>query len=258
MALILGALIFHLVVGLPAVAMETTDYIDTNRPSFMFSPLVVPRGSIQVENGTVYQNLRHGGDFFDIPETQVRLGLTKRAEFQMFVPNFLLLQQERDAVTLTGASNINELGIKYQLPALKKFQATLIGSMNLPTGSKSTRIPGVAPVLRLPYSYPIGKWSIMGMQSLLVLNKGRDVQYQPDVMVSYSPTPRIGLFAEYVGFVTHRLPDVNFAHFGAVFKPAHHHQLDAHFGVGLNKAAPAIFVGAGYSYRFDKIANLLH
>lgn len=98
----------------------------------------------------------------------------------------------------------------------------------------------------------------MGMQSLLVLNKGRDVQYQPDVMLSYSPTNRIGFFAEYVGFITHRLPDVNIAHFGAVFKPARHHQLDAHFGVGLNKSAPAIFVGAGYSYRFDKLAHFLH
>ncbi len=154
-AIILCVFVTYMIALGPALAMETTDFIDTNRPSFMFSPLVVPRGSIQLESGTQYQRFQHGGDYFDIPETQVRVGLTKRAELQMFVPNFVILQPQHGDPTATGATNIGELGIKYQLPAIKKFQATVIGSMTLPTGSKSTSLPGVQPVFRLPYSYPI-------------------------------------------------------------------------------------------------------
>src|SRR5271155_1934501 len=34
-------------------AMDQTDDIDTNRPSFMDSPLVVPKGRLQPENGAL-------------------------------------------------------------------------------------------------------------------------------------------------------------------------------------------------------------
>lgn len=229
--------------------MEKTDDIDTNRPSFMFSPLVLPRGSIQVENGTVYQHIPHGVTYFDIPETQVRVGWSRRAEFQMFVPMFVLI--DRSDRQLNAASNLNEVGIKYQLPAIKKFQPTVIAALNIPTGNRVILGPGVQPVFRAPWGYPIGKWSIMGMQSLLVLNSGRDVQYQPDFMLVRSITPRLNAFVEYLGVFTHHARGVSLIHFGSTWKVARHHQLDVHWGFGLNRTAPAAFVGAGYSYRFD-------
>lgn len=73
-----------------AGAMDKTEDIDTNRPSFMFSPLVVPKGSVQLESGGLYQHFRKGINYFDASETQVRLGLTKRAELQLFVPYYYI------------------------------------------------------------------------------------------------------------------------------------------------------------------------
>ncbi len=236
------------------LALEKTDFIDTNRPSFMFSPLVVPQASVQLENGTLYQHLQHGGTYYDISETQVRLGLTGRTEFQMFVPSFVLLRQAHAPATTAGASDLTEVGFKHQFPTVKKFQITFIGAMNLPTGSKTISGSGVEPVFRMPWAYPIkGGWQIMGMQSLLLLNSGGALEYEPDFMLSKSFGPRAGLFAEYGGFFTQGRAGLSIAHFGAVYRPARHHQLDVQCGFGLNKSAPAAFVGAGYSYRFDHL-----
>jgi hypothetical protein len=234
-----------------ARAMEQTDDIDTNRPSFMFSPLVLPKGSLQLENGTLYQHFDHGITYWDASETQVRVGITRQAEFEMFVPNFVLQHQAHTDIYEAGASDLSEVGIKYQLPTIQKFQPTLIAAMNIPTGSKTISGSGVEPFFRAPWSYPIKTWSIMGMQSLLVLNSGRNTQYQNNFMITKSITPRTGVFTEYEGVFTHHANGFSIMHFGAIWKIARDHQVDIQWGFGLNKSAPAALVGAGYSFRLD-------
>lgn len=235
-------------------AMETTDDIETNRPSFMFSPLVLPRGALQFENGTLYQHYQHGGTYFDASETQVRLGLTKSTEFEMFVPTFVLFHQEHTQTTDAGVSDLSEVGFKHQFPAIKNFQATFIGALNIPTGSVMISGRGVQPVFRVPWSYSLSKtWSLMGMQSLLLINDGRDLEYEPDFMLNKAITRRLSAFIEYGGFFIHHAYPVNLIHFGAVQKLNKNNQIDMQWGFGMNKAAPAAFVGAGYSVRFDRL-----
>lgn len=238
-----------------ASALEKTDDIDTNRPSFMFSPLVVPRSSIQLENGLLYSHIPLGGrDAFDLSETQIRVGLTDRTEFQMFVPNFFLIRRQNED-TFTGVSDLGEVGFKHQLPALKKFQLSLIPSVNLPTGNRFISGPGVQAVLRAPWSYPLSKKvSLMGMNSLLVLNSGRNLQYQPNLMLTGAVGCKASVFAEYAGFFTQDFPSIQLAHFGTLYRPKRNHQIDVHFGFGLDKTSPAAFVGAGYSFRFDSLS----
>jgi hypothetical protein len=239
-----------------ASAMEKTDYIDTNRPSFMFSPLVVPRASVQLENGLLERFARQRIRSFDIAETQVRVGLTERTEFQMFVPTFLLIDKAEEG-TIAGVTDLQEVGFKHQLPPFKKFQLSLIPSIDIPTGTRRLGGPnsGVHPVLRAPWSYQLTDGlSIMGMQSLLLLNSGRDLQYQPNLMLNKSFGPKVITFIEYAGFFTHHLPNIQFAHFGGEYRPKRNHQADLHFGFGLNSTSPTAFVGAGYSYRFDKLS----
>ena len=240
-----------------SLAIENTDDIDTNRPSFMFSPLVVPKGSLQFENGTVYDHFQHGGTSVDLPETQVRLGLTKTTEFQMFVPNAVMFQPNSSTSFNGGASDLNEIGLKHQFPKFKKFQATFIGALNVPTGSRQISSGGTQPVFRIPWSYPLSsKWSIMGMQSLRVLNSGRDVIYEPDFMLTrdLDSRGRLTIFSEYGGYFAQNANGISIAHFGVVWKPARNHQLDMQWGFGMSKTAPAAFVGFGYSFRLDNLA----
>jgi len=235
-------------------AMDKTEDIDTNRPSFMFSPLVVPQGSVQLENGGLYQHFQHGINYFDASETQVRLGVTKRAELQMFVPYYVGTHQSHTGDTVSGVTDLGEVGIKYQIGPIKKLQLSVIPSVNIPTGSQAVSGRGVQGLLRAPWAYPLNsKWSVMGMQSILLLNAGRDLQYQPDFMLNRSVGTKASVFAEYVGFFTQQAPSLQIAHFGGVYKAKPHHQIDMHFGFGLDKIAPTAFIGSGYSYRFDKL-----
>jgi hypothetical protein len=253
-----------LLAGTQAQALEKTDDIDTNRPSFMDSPLVVPKGSLQLENGTLFQHFQHGLNYYDIPETEVRMGITKATEFQMFVPDYVVFHQQSSPLdpgsssNRAGVSDIQEAGIKHQFPLIfKDLQLTFIGGVTVPTGRRLISTGGVQPVFRMPWGKPLNKkWSIMGMQSVLVLDSGRDVQYQNFCMLNRSIGARTSIFGEYGGFYTQGSAPLNIAHFGAVRKLNKNTQIDMQFGFGMNKAAPAAFVGAGYSFRFDRIPGI--
>lgn len=95
----------------PANALTKSDDIDTNRPSFTSSPLVVLRGSWQLENGGLYQHFQHGINYFDASETQVRFGLAKRTEFQMFGPSWVLLHTRGSGIAspTTARANISSI-----------------------------------------------------------------------------------------------------------------------------------------------------
>jgi len=233
-------------------ALEKTDDIDTNRPSFCQSPLVVPDGSFQVENGTLYQHFQHGLTFFDVPENQVRLGLFKHTEFQMNTPNMVLFNQ--GASTYAGTSGLGEVGLKKQIGPYKRFTASVVAGTFIPTGSKLISGTSVMPVVRVPYSIQLSKnWALCGMQSIIITDSHGDIQYQPFVMLTRAIGRKASLFAEYGGFFQqnfHR-PELQMSHFGGVYKINRHHQVDVQFGFGLSSNAPAAFVGVGYSYRFD-------
>jgi Putative MetA-pathway of phenol degradation len=273
----LNLFVWFVLASSQAWALESTEDIDTNRPSFMDSPLVVPKGSLQLENGTLYQHFQHGLTYYDIPETEVRLGLTKKTEFQMFVPNWVLLHsvgsstvnlsninpslaaiQTTPSSTRQGVSDLNEIGIKHQLPTLfKDLTVSVIGGVTVPTGRNFISGTGVQPVIRAPWGKALPKnWSINGMQSILVVNSGSDVQWQNFWLLNKTFGTRTSVFIEYAGFYTHGAAPSNIIHFGVVRKLNRHNQIDTHFGFGLNQAAPAAFVGVGYSFRFDGLPLL--
>jgi hypothetical protein len=261
----LAVWLISLLISHPAQAMEQSDDIDTNRPSFMDSPLVVPKGSLQFENGSLYQHFQHGLNTVDLPETEVRLGLTKSTEFQMFVPNYELFHQQSSSLpsgntstTTSGVSDIQEAGFKHQFPLIAKdLQLSFIGGVTVPTGLRLISTGGVQPVIRAPWSKPLNKkWSVMGMQSILVLNSGRSAQYQNFFMLNRAIGARSSVFAEYGGFYTQGSAPLNIAHFGAVRKLNKNTQIDLQFGFGMNQAAPAAFIGAGYSFRLDRLPGI--
>jgi hypothetical protein len=261
--------------SLSAFALTEADDIDTNRPSFMDSPITVPKGSLQFENGTLYQHFQHGVNYYDLSETELRLGITQRTEFQMFVPQWVMFYTQAsslDSISAAssastsplsstsgstfqnGVSDITEPGIKHQFgPFFKDLTVSVIGGVTVPTGRRLISGGGVQPVIRMPWSKGVTKnWSIMGMQSLLVID-GRDVQWQNFWMANRAIGKRTSIFLEYAGFYTHHAAANNIAHFGVVRKVNKNNQVDMHFGIGLDQTAPAAFVGVGYSFRFDRL-----
>lgn len=248
---ILLAILIELFLCSAACAMEKSEYIDTNRPSFCQSAIVVPKGSLQIESGTLYQYFPHGINYFDMPETQIRLGLLKHTEFQVFTPNYTLINDPHQKL-INGVTDIEELGLKQELLNLKRFQLALIAGVNVPTGNKYFQGGGTQPVIRLPYAIPLGKgFYFYGMESIGLINHGRDVIFQPFAMIQKNFGLKSSLFAEYGGFFAHKQSAQNIAHFGGEYRPNRNQQIDLHWGFGLNQSAPRVLIGAGYSYRFD-------
>ncbi|MBX9719841.1 MAG: transporter [Candidatus Obscuribacterales bacterium] len=233
-------------------ALEKSDDIDTNRPSFCQSALVVPVGSIQLENGGLYQHFQHGLTQVGVPENELRIGLLKRTEFQMFSPNMILLNQSRS--TFAGTTGLQEVGLKQQIGPFKRLTASLVGGVNVPTGSKLLSGTAVMPVFRIPYSIQLSKnLAFCGMQSIIVTQPHGNIQWQPFVELTRSLGKKSAVFAEYAGFFQQNAhgPGQSILHFGGEYRLNRHNQLDLHFGFGMSKTAPAAFVGFGYSYRFD-------
>lgn len=241
----------------PVLAATSDDAIDTNRPSFMFSPIVVPKGSLQLENGTLFSGLRRGHWAYDIPETQVRLGVTPTTELQLSVPNYNLRRQANlgkiaGSQYVSAAGDLSEIGFKQQLGKPGRFNASIVADVTVPTGSSRLSAGGTQAAFRLPYSFALNSnWALCGMQSLLILNKGHNLQWQPDVLICRNIGSRAACFMEYGGFFTQHQPAVNILHFGGVYKVTRRQQIDAQFGFGTNSSAPSAFVGVGYSLRVD-------
>src|ERR1700722_7902313 len=67
----------------------TTDpEIITDRPDVTESSVVVPKGSLQLENGLTWTN-DHGQRTLDLSETLIRFGLSDRTELRIVAPNYL-------------------------------------------------------------------------------------------------------------------------------------------------------------------------
>jgi hypothetical protein len=251
--LLFGALLLNSFLVAPGYSLSKDDDIDTNRPSFMDSPLVVPKGSLQFENGSLYSRFQHNTHSYDAPETEVRLGLLKHTEFQMFTPNWVLSQGK--GALRGGVADLGEAGIKQEIPnPIKGLNLAFIGGVNIPTGRSSISTSGPGMVLRAPWTKALTKnWSAGGMQSILLLNNGRNLQWQNFNLLCRSFGPRTSAFVEYAGFYTQDNFPTNLIHFGVVRKLNKNTQADIHFGFGLNKAAPAAFVGGGFSFRLDRL-----
>src|ERR1700720_4297958 len=62
--------------------------IVTDRPDITESSIVVPKGSLQAENGVTWTN-DHGQRTFDVSETLLRLGVARQTELRFGAPNYL-------------------------------------------------------------------------------------------------------------------------------------------------------------------------
>ena len=62
--------------------------IVTDRPDITESSIVVPKGTLQFENGLTWTG-DHGQTTLDLSETLVRFGISDRSELRIVAPNYL-------------------------------------------------------------------------------------------------------------------------------------------------------------------------
>jgi hypothetical protein len=226
--------------------------IVTDRPDVTESSIVVPKASLQIENGATLTT-DHGFQTFDLSESLIRLGVSSRTEIRLVVPNYLGGFTGAEA---TGFGDI-ALGMKQQLgPVAGGFDLAVILAVSLPTGSRQVSSHGYDPFIKFPWSKELKSgWSIGGMQSLFwnTDDHRRNGDWQPTFYVEKEITKRCDAFVEYAGDFFQRGAPNEIAHFGTAYRITNRQQVDFHFGFGVSNAAPSRFFAIGYSIRIDKL-----
>jgi hypothetical protein len=118
--------------------------IATDRPAVTNSSVVVPSGSLQVENGFLETGAQ-GQSVVDAPESLVRFGLARTTELRFTVPDYF------HNLTSNGGSGFGDfaIGVKQQLGPMHGFDVSVIAFLSFPTGANSVSSGGYDPGLQL-------------------------------------------------------------------------------------------------------------
>jgi hypothetical protein len=226
--------------------------INTDRPDVTESSVVVPRGSLQIENGAAWTS-DHGSHSVDLSETLIRFGILNKTELRLVVPNYF------DSIGRTGSrSGFGDLalGVKQQLgPLPGDVDLAVIIAVSLPTGSSGVTSGGYDPFIKFPWSKELKDgWSVGGQQSLFwnTDDNRRNLTWEPTQYLEKQIAKPLDVFVEYAGDYLQRGNSRQLLHFGAAYKITPVNQLDFHFGLGLTQATPNHFFAVGYSIRFDR------
>jgi hypothetical protein len=245
----------HALAAAPADAAacpDTGSAIATDRPDVTNSSLVVPTGSLQLENGV---NRLVGADTTTVNATDSRLraGLADCLELLADLPSY-------SGPTRGRAPG----GVSDLTPAVKRQLAPLPGDVvvsavvgiALPTGDARIAPRGVNPYLQLPWSRELaGGWSLSGMVTAFWLpHRDHAVPtVEPTLVLGRALDARIELFVEYVADIVARTSTSQLINTGSSLRLTPTQQIDIHGGFGVAGDAPRWFVGVGYSLRLDQV-----
>ena len=137
-----------------------TDVIATDRPDTTNSSLVVPFGSLQVENGINWA-VHQGSQVLDASETRARLGVAHCSEVLVDVPNYFIAL---NGLASSQLSNFT-VSIKRQLfPERRSFSLSASAGFGFPVGHSGDSDAFYTPYVQFPWSLAVADdWSVNGM-----------------------------------------------------------------------------------------------
>ena len=213
--------------------------------------IVVPSGSLQVENGIV-QTVSLGQTTYDAPETLLRFGVASKTELRLTTPDYF-----GRAETSSGFGDL-AVGIKQQLGPTLGFDISVVVSLSLPTGARAISSGGYDPSVQLPWSRSLSSnWTVAGMLSVYwPTEQGRrNTTGEATFLVDRQLTKAWDAFVEYAGDFPERGGPRHLLHIGSAYKLTANQQIDMHFGLGLSSAAVDHFIGVGYSFRLQAVRH---
>jgi Putative MetA-pathway of phenol degradation len=228
--------------------------IATDRPAVANSSVVVPTGSLQVENGFL-ETGSQGQSVIDGPESLVRFGVAKRTELRFTLPDYF------HNLNAGGGSGFGDFafGVKEQLgPTPGKFDISAILFLSFPTGTNSVSSGGYDPGIQVPWSRALStNWTAAGMFSVYwpTLGRRRNVTGESTFLLDRQMTKPWDVFVEYAGDFPENGGPRHLLHFGTALKMTKEQQIDFHVGVGLSSAAVDHLIGIGYSFRIQAIRH---
>jgi hypothetical protein len=234
---------------------STRDEIATDRPDVTNSSLVVPAGSLQIENGVNFST-RDGDRFVDGTNTRLRAGIANCLEFLVDMPTYFANVRGSQG---SGFSDVTP-ALKWQIsPVPGKVDLSAVFGVALPTGSSGVAGPGAQPYLQFPWSWELrGGWGLSGMftEFFRPAEPTSKLITEATFAIEKKVTERASLFVEYVGDYPENGSSAQLLNSGGLYRLSPNQQVDFHVAVGLNHNAPRYIVGIGYSARFDELFSV--
>ena len=248
-ALARPASVAHAADGCPNSASE----ISTDRPDVTNSSVVVPYGSLQVENGVDWTD-RQRSDVISGTATRVRFGVARCTEVLADVPTYFYWLNGRAS---SGFSDL-VVSVKRELPVPYGFHLSATTGLGFPTGAGKISSHGYDPYVQFPWSRQIDDdWSLHGMFTVtwFTHQHKNNPTFEPTLSIERELGPTRDLFVEYVGDYPNHARPSQILDGGASWRVTRLEQIDFHVGIGLNSSSPDHFLGIGYSFRLDGLMN---
>jgi hypothetical protein len=231
------------------------DEIATDRPDVTNSSVVVPAGSLQIENGANF-SMRAGDRFVDGTNTRLRAGFANCLEFLVDTPTYFANVRSSEK---SGFSDVAP-ALKWQIsPIPGKIDLSAVFGVALPTGSAGIAGRGPQPYLQFPWSWELRSgWGLSGMLTELFRPSDPTSKRitETTFVIEKEVTERASLFVEYVSDYSQNGSPAQLLNSGGLYRLTPNQQVDFHVALGLNRNAPSYIVGVGYSMRFDGLFSL--
>lgn len=221
----------------------------TDRPDQTESSTIVPKGTLQIETGTIYEKDEPGESIslssLSLATTLLRWGITNSME--------LRLGSAYTRETLKNPLNKNEnngmdavdLGLKYALRSEqgKLPEMALILNAAIPTEEADENI---VPMLLLAMSHSLNE--SVGIGYNLGGEFGDHFQFIYSAAVGIGLTQNTSAFLEFYGTVEEHVTNVLFDT-GLTWLAKSNLQFDTSIGMAINEEAPDYFINGGISLR---------
>lgn len=223
----------------------TQEPLETDRPDFTESSLVVPKGTIQVETGATYSNGVDGRSV-TAPETLVRWGISDRWEGRIEIPNYVVAHGGKGRASGFDSPT---LGAKYQIGPCKGADSAIIGSVSIPSsrGDFADR----KSVLELKLCGAREMKRDRSLSAMLAWQWDGDVsRYMATLSLGQDLTNTLGAFVEVASEFGAGTTTSHTLHAGITGKCGLQKQWDVHFGADASRPKRTAFLGVGYAVRF--------
>ncbi len=223
--------------------------LTVDRPGIAESPFTVPRGTYQFEVGFDYFK-RSTGELYNLPGALFRTGISKRSELRVSS------RQVLDRTEVNTLRSVSPLSIGVKMHVIKQDQwipeTDIMAHVVIPLNPASSQAKNMGYEVLLLFQndfYPNTAINY-NIGYIWDSNHGKSV-FTASFCFNYLPTQRVGLFAEYFGYVYNQWPGEQGLDGGMTYLLLPKLQLDVSAGISRLEQRNNVFVSSGFSFRIN-------
>jgi len=255
------ALVFLLFINSILFSQTLSYPLITDRPDLTESSSIVPKGSLQIETGMVYESDEFTTDgvstsvkSFNLATTLLRYGLTNLFELRLgseYLMEKMKIKTQKE--TLKGINGL-DLGTKIFLFNEKDYipESSIIINVNFPVGNDAFNENKILPSMLFAMSHTLSEKIGLGYNLGGEWTDPEQLNYLYSIAVGIGLTERLSGFIETFGAFSKDVPSSIALDAGLTFLLNPTLQLDTSIGYSLTEENPDWFINAGFSWRIPE------